>query len=104
MPKSVQPKKAIELWSVEHHAAVLEEVKQLFAKKNATYNGGVDLENYFPFGLKSYAHMLHIKSQRIVSIAKTEEVPNFESVRDTAMDIINYAAFLIMWSDTNEQI
>lgn len=89
---------------VARHAAVLEEVMTLFAKKNATYNGGATLESYFPFGLKSYAQMLHVKSQRVVSIAAQGTVPNFESVRDSALDIINYAVFLAMWADTNEQV
>lgn len=104
MPKTVKPQRPVEFWSVEHHAQILDEVKSLFALKNATYNGGAELESYFPFGLKSYSQMLHVKSQRIVSIAAQDVPPNFESVRDSAKDLINYAVFLIMWSDANEPI
>lgn len=49
---------------------------------------------YFPFGLKSYVHMIHTKSQRLISLALKEGDSNFEGPMDTALDIINYGSFL----------
>ncbi len=49
---------------------------------------------YFPFGIKSYVHMIHTKSQRLISLALKEGESNFEGPMDTALDIINYGSFL----------
>ena len=60
-----------------------------------------DRDAYFPFGLASYVQMLHVKTQRLVSLtAKAAQgAPNFEGVRDTALDLINYASFLVERTD-----
>jgi hypothetical protein len=53
---------------------------------------------YFPFGHASYAQMLHVKSQRINSLVDAElkgRKTNFEGLKDTALDLINYASFLV---------
>ncbi len=73
-------------------------------KKSEDYNNGQNsIESYFPFGLVSYSQMIHTKSQRLISLAVAEKQnnPNFESVTDTALDLINYATFLAKYSDTS---
>lgn len=73
-------------------------------KKSEDYNNGQNsIESYFPFGLVSYSQMIHTKSQRLISLAVAEKQnnPNFESVTDTALDLINYATFLARYSDTS---
>jgi hypothetical protein len=57
---------------------------------------------YFPFGLKSYVHMIHTKSQRLISLALKDDPSNFEGPRDTALDIINYGSFLAEWLEREE--
>lgn len=74
-------------------------------KKSEDYNNGQNsIESYFPFGLVSYSQMIHTKSQRLISLAVAEKQnnPNFESVTDTALDLINYATFLAKYSDTTD--
>ena len=74
----------------------------LYLKKSSDYNGDTkySLSNYFPFGTASYAQMIHTKSMRILSVADKElnrqspTAPNFESLQDSALDMINYAMFL----------
>lgn len=71
----------------------------LYLKKSADYNSGSKhyLSNYFPFGTASYAQMIHTKSMRIIAVAEKElnqKTANFESLQDSALDMINYAAFL----------
>lgn len=73
----------------------------LYLKKSADYNGDsimhYTLSNYFPFGTASYAQMIHTKSMRILSVAEKElnkKPANFESLQDSALDMINYAMFL----------
>lgn len=63
-------------------------------RKAQDYNEGpVKLRDYFPFGLTSYAQMIHVKSMRLVSLAAQGEQPINESVRDTLVDLINYCCF-----------
>lgn len=72
----------------------------LYLKKSADYNSDSKhyaLSNYFPFGTASYAQMIHTKSMRILSVAEKElnqKTANFESLQDSALDMINYAMFL----------
>lgn len=86
------------------HPGAVAEAVLLCAKKSADYNQGmghedihsVDRSSYFPFGAVSYAQMLHTKSQRFNSLVSKQlsgGQPNFEGLRDTALDIINYAGF-----------
>lgn len=83
----------------------------LCLRKSADYNqtgGGAgtfsaSLDDYFPFGLKSYAQMLHTKSQRLVSLALKGEAAGFEGPRDTMLDLINYASFGADWLYREEQ-
>lgn len=89
------------------HPGALADAALLCAKKsldyNRTQNGNsvdihsIDRSNYFPFGPVSYAQMLHTKSQRFNSLihAGANNTPQFEGLKDTALDIINYAGFFI---------
>jgi hypothetical protein len=75
-------------------------------KKSEDYNNGKNsIRSYFPFGLMSYSQMIHTKSQRLISLAVAEkhDNPNFESVTDTALDLINYATFLAEYSDISDK-
>lgn len=71
------------------------EISQLRATKSADYNGSVNLKEYFPFGLTSYAQMLWVKTLRLRSLIETKSTPNHESLRDTLKDLINYACYAI---------
>lgn len=86
------------------HPGALAEAALLCIRKSQDYNQGmgqddphtVDRSAYFPFGAVSYAQMLHTKSQRFNSLTKKimdGGDANFEGLRDTALDIINYAGF-----------
>jgi hypothetical protein len=65
--------------------------QKLIEAKGQDYNHLLDLHSYFPFGDKSYAQMVHVKSLRLVSLALQTESPNFESKVDTLYDNINYS-------------
>lgn len=68
---------------------VFKEVTEIAIKKSQDYNNGngqpASRAAYFPFGLLSYAQMLHTKSQRLNSLAQQDKAPNNESVRDTLL-------------------
>lgn len=81
------------------------EAAALCQRKAEDYNGGtVSRDAYFPFGLTSYSQMIHTKSLRLVSLAQQGGAANFESARDTALDLINYATFLAEWLDTRKEV
>ena len=93
-----------ELQSRGGHPGALAEAALLCIRKSQDYNQGsadmdphkIDRSSYFPFGTVSYAQMLHTKSQRFNSLVLKEmqgHEANFEGLRDTALDIINYAGF-----------
>lgn len=75
--------------------AVVSEVGDLVDKKNRDYQGKfVQLEEYFPFGSKSYVQMIWVKALRLRSLSQESKVPQFESLEDTCNDIIAYAVFM----------
>lgn len=80
----------------------LAEAGMIALKKGEDYNNtgkapGEERDVYFPLGLPSYAQMIHVKATRLVSFAAAPRDAKHESVRDTALDIINYASFLADW-------
>jgi hypothetical protein len=87
------------------HPGALAEAALLCVKKSQDYNHGkdVDIHNvdrsaYFPMGLASHATMLSIKAQRFVSLSQKQlegGEANFEGLKDTCLDLINYAGFYI---------
>ena len=85
---------------------VLREVGRLRVMKGNDYNSGVALTDYFPFGHASYAHIVYQKALRGVSLVKLMlqgGKPNFEGIRDTMLDIINYASFYVEWMDAEKK-
>jgi len=88
-----------------HMSPVSVEAAKLRARKSADYRGadtGVSLADYFPFGILSHAQMIWIKALRIRSVAKQtydaqilgdDHATNFESLRDSVVDLHNYVNF-----------
>jgi len=83
----------------QRYLELIQPAIEIVQKKDQDYgNAKLGRESYFPFGAKSYVQMLHVKSQRLVSLTQEENVtPNFESVEDTLKDMINYAVFMLDW-------
>lgn len=61
-------------------------------EKNATYNGDSISYKEYTLMKEMYPSLLYGKSLRMVSILQGSKV-NFESLEDTMIDMINYAAF-----------
>lgn len=77
--------------------APLAEAGLVAVRKGKDYNTGVSRDDYFPLGLASYAQMIWVKCLRLVSFAKMPRSEENEGVRDTLLDLINYAAFAADW-------
>ena len=81
----------------------------LCEKKSDDYNRGQAVdhshEEYFPYGYKSYLHMIHTKVKRLeaVLLSPNSEVTNFESALDSVLDLINYSSFLGAYIRDNEK-
>ena len=79
-------------------AAILYEAADLMQRKAEDYQGDAyQLEDYFPFGDKSYLHMIHTKYTRLMSVCTREGDTNFESAEDTLLDMINYCSFYVKY-------
>lgn len=82
---------------------ILETARELKLRKSKDYQGSqFTEEDYFPFGHKSYIHMMHTKMLRIRSVAE-QEGTNFESLTDSLIDMINYAAMYAAWVENNKE-
>lgn len=77
---------------------VLHECAELQRSKGEDYNR-VPQAEYYPNGLDDIYCMMHQKMTRLKSLMKADGVPNFESMDDTARDLINYTSFFVEWKD-----
>lgn len=90
-------------YTIENAPALFVAVLEVLIKKSLDYNGDrarqpdfkVDdkRETYFPFGDKSYVHMIWTKVLRIKNILESGENPNFEGVSDSLIDLVAYSMF-----------
>ena len=62
---------------------ILKDAAYLKEQKSKDYQGGIFTEeDYFPYGEKSYVHMLWTKMLRLRAVIEKDET-NFESAEDT---------------------
>ncbi len=88
--------------NTQEYLDTIEEAMDVVVAKGEDYNSsGVELEEYFPFGDWSYTQMLHLKVTRLRSLLNVEE-PNFDSRKDTLIDLINYAVFYLSYLQNAE--
>jgi len=79
---------------------VLKEAMELQKKKSKDYNNGpVKHIDYYPYGMMSISQMIIGKTLRLRSLVDTGNTPEYESVRDTLIDLINYASFGVSFID-----
>ena len=72
---------------------ILKEAAALKERKTKDYQGGMwSEEDYFPFGDKSYIHMIHTKYLRMRNIVEGGQATNFEALEDTLVDMAVYCA------------
>lgn len=83
-------------------ADVLAEAMALQKKKSEDYQSAqsdVKHADYFPRGLDTINDLLHIKLLRVRSVLAKGTDTNFESLRDSYIDLINYASFAAAYVD-----
>lgn len=80
---------------IEQYQAVQEEALTLFLRKNTDYG-----DAFADMGVVGVMVRMNDKLKRLLSICNSRvEVVNFESLRDTLIDLHNYAAMGIMLLD-----
>lgn len=87
-------------------ANVLQECIDLQLKKSRDYqnpNSTVKQADYYPTGVYTIYEIMHAKMLRLKSVMEaTMNDPtysqNFESLEDSAKDLINYASFFVSYS------
>lgn len=83
---------------------ILKDAADLKERKSRDYQGSKwTEEDYFPYGVESYMHMLWTKMLRLRSVLEREgEEVNFESAEDTLIDMINYAAMMAAYLENQK--
>lgn len=86
------------------HEAVAQELTELYARKNADYGDSFH-RSYLDWGLTMAAIRLGDKYNRFVSLLKKGGVArvNDESMRDTLIDLANYAIMTVMEMDREQK-
>lgn len=80
----------------ENIAAILDECKELLLRKGKDYNSGrVKMGDYYPRGLFSIIDIMNAKILRMYSLLESGDEANFESIEDSAKDLINYGGIFI---------
>ena len=82
---------------------ITEEMNALYERKNHDYGNSFS-ETFRKLGIISAATRMLDKMNRIVSlVTKDQQKVNDESLRDTLIDIANYAVMTIMEIDKNKE-
>lgn len=88
-----------------HSVEVLRECIDLQNAKSNDYqnpNSRIKQADYYPNGVVTIHDIMHAKMLRIKSVMEAmqfdpEYQPNFESLEDSAKDLINYASFFVSY-------
>jgi hypothetical protein len=83
---------------------VLQECVELQLRKSRDYqnpNSTVKQADYYPNGIITIHDIMHAKMLRMKSVMEAMQSsdydPNFESLEDSAKDLINYASFFVAY-------
>lgn len=86
--------------NVQIHGKVCKELTETYEKKNADYGNSFE-KSLDKHGLIAAIVRMDDKMNRVINLNKADEqLVNDESVRDTLMDLANYAIMSVMWLDT----
>lgn len=85
---------------VKHHE-ICEELTRLYSKKNHDYGDSFHV-TYVKWGLPMAAIRLGDKMQRFETLIKAENEVKDESIRDTLIDLANYAIMTVMELDRKQ--
>lgn len=91
--------------TIDDMPLIFKQIVLLRKAKGSDYNTGIQLKDYFPFGHKSYAQMLHVKNLRVRSLLEVMDrggSAKFEGLRDSVTDLINYGCYYVEAMDRGD--
>ena len=97
--ESINPERSPE---VDQHKELLDELNDLYARKNQDYGNSFD-ESLDEDGLLVLKIRLGDKYKRFSTLINQKNEVVDESMRDTLIDLANYALMGVMWMDSQEE-
>ncbi len=90
--------------NTERHKQVCYELNRLYDQKNRDYGDSFHT-SWTDYGITMAAIRIGDKYNRLKTLTKGQAVPNVagESVRDTLIDLANYAIMTVMEMDAEEE-
>lgn len=98
---SILGKKPVLSNNVEQFMSITQNMTKIYAAKNHDYGNSFE-ESLDEFGLVASVVRMGDKMNRIKSLIKKEAQVKDESIKDTLLDIANYAVMTIMWMNKNQ--
>jgi hypothetical protein len=86
----------------EKHLKICEELNEIYINKNHDYGDSFG-ETFRKLGIVSAVTRITDKTNRLQSLCKKEQKVNDESIRDTLMDLANYAIMTIIEFDEERE-
>ena len=94
-----KPLSLADLDNVKVHDRICLELNNIYEKKNADYGNSFE-NSLYKHGLIAGIVRMDDKMSRLISLnSKNEQQVKDESLRDTLMDLANYAIMSVMWLD-----
>lgn len=84
--------------SVEQFMSITQDMAKIYAAKNHDYGNSFD-KSLGRFGIVASIVRMEDKMNRIESLTNKEAKVNDESIKDTLLDLANYAIMTVMWLD-----
>lgn len=85
-----------------HHAEICKTLNAIFIAKNMDYGDSFS-ETFRKLGLISAVTRISDKTNRLQSLCRKDALVKDESIRDTLLDLANYAIMTVMELDTQSQ-
>lgn len=89
--------------NVEQFMSITQDMTETYAAKNHDYGNSFE-RSLDEFGLVASAVRLGDKMNRIKSLIKKEAQVKDESIKDTLLDMANYAIMTVMWMNKNQKV
>ena len=86
----------------EKHLKICEKLNEIYINKNHDYGDSFG-DTFRKLGIISAVTRITDKTNRLQSLCKKEQKVNDESIRDTLMDLANYAIMTIIELDEEKE-
>lgn len=88
--------------NVAKFAKITESMLKIYELKNSDYGNSFD-ETCNKFGITAAIVRMYDKLNRISTLSRKDPSVVDESIRDTLLDLANYAIMTILWCDNRQQ-